>query len=94
MPASETIVVFSQNIGPGATNSWFWNNPTFEAVHSFAALPHNVSASSGSWNSLEVKQVRCEEQAGTSKRRISYQVFNPTSFTINYEIHMGVISQT
>jgi len=94
MPANETIIVLSHTIQPGATNGWFWNNPVFEATHTFAALPHNQSASSGDWNSLEVRNVRCQEQAGTGKRRIAYEVYNPTNFTINYEVHMGLITQT
>lgn len=94
MPANEMIIMFSHDILPGATDNWVWNNPALEVTYTFAAVPHNLSAPSGAWNSLEVRNVRYEEQAGTGKRRISYEVHNPTSNKINYETHMGWISQT
>ena len=88
------IVVFSDNLAPGKTQTWFWNNPNINFVYTFSAATHSNGSALGSNLAVQISPLRFSLNNETGKRRIEYDVKNVTQQPLNYEIHMSVSKPT
>jgi hypothetical protein len=87
------FMIFSANLNPGQTATWYWNNPVIEDVYAFSAATHSNNSQLNSDIKVEISPLRFNQNVATGKRRIEFDVKNPTNQPLNYEVHMSWASQ-
>jgi len=83
------IIVLSDDLAPGETRTWSWNNPNINYVYAFSAATHSNSSAPNSDLKVEISPLRYNYNNGTGKRRIEFSVKNVSSTQLNYEVHMS-----
>jgi hypothetical protein len=84
-----TIVLFSANLGPGQTYTFWWNNPNINAIYAFSAVTHSNFSSPNADLKVEISPLRYNYNVGTQKRRLEFGVKNLTQEPLSFELHMS-----